>query len=180
MPKALRGQSDHAPCAKHAVDGQESDPRRRIHEGASMPRTATRRATVAVVSAAMAAVGIAALGPSAGHTSSHREAPLVAGEPRLDNTDVYAFVSPDAPDTVTLIASWIPMEEPDGGPNFYAWATNVAHDINIDSDGDAKPDVIYRWTFRDTYRDKNTFLYNTGVVTSLDDPDLNFRQFYDL
>jgi hypothetical protein len=134
----------------------------------------------AAFAVAVTGAGLTTLGPGTGYTSSHREAPLVAGEPRLDNTDVYAFVSPDAPDKVTLIANWIPMEEPDGGPNYYAWATNVAHDINIDSDGDAKPDVIYRWTFKDTYRDRNTFLYNTGVVTSLDDPDLNFRQFYDL
>jgi hypothetical protein len=89
-------------------------------------------------------------------------------------------VSPDATDSVTLVANWVPLQEPNGGPNFYAWATNTAYDINIDSDGDAKPDITYRWTFKDTYRDRNTFLYNTDVVTSLDDKDLNFRQFYDL
>jgi hypothetical protein len=143
-------------------------------------RPARRRVTAAAFAVAVTAAGLTTLGPGTGYTSSHREAPLVAGEPRLDNTDVYAFVSPDAPNTVTLIANWIPLEEPNGGPNFYAWATDVAYDINIDSDGDARPDIVYRWTFKDTFRDRNTFLYNTDVVTTLDDKDLNFRQFYDL
>jgi len=139
-----------------------------------------RRTVVATMCVAFAAAGLTTLGPGVGSTSSHREAPTVAGEPRLDNTDVYAFVSPDAPDTVTLIANWIPFEEANGGPNFYPFAEKVAYDINIDSDGDAKANIIYRWTFKNSYRNRNTFLYNTGVVTSLDDPDLNFRQTYDL
>lgn len=146
----------------------------------TLRRPARRRVLAAAFAVAVTGAGLTTLGPANSLASSHREAPLVSGEPRLDNTDTYAFVSPDAPDTVTLVANWIPLEEPNGGPNFYAWATEVAHDINIDSDGDARPDIIYRWTFEDRYRNKNTFLYNTGPVTSLDDPDLNFRQFYDL
>src|SRR4029450_10210375 len=67
-----------------------------------------------------------------------------------------------------------------GGPNFYAWGDGVHYDINIDNDYDAKPDVTYRWVFSSRYRNPNTFLYNTGPVTSLNDPDLNFRQTYDL
>ena len=53
--------------------------------------------------------------------SSHREAPLISGDPTADNTDVYAFVSPDRPDTVTIIANYIPLEEPAGGPNFHSF-----------------------------------------------------------
>jgi hypothetical protein len=132
------------------------------------------------VAALAAAACVASLAPALTQASSHREAPLVAGEPLLDNTDTYAFVSPDAPNTVTLIANWIPFEEPNGGPNFYPFASDAAYDINIDNDGDARADVIYRWTFTDNYRSRNTFLYNTGVVTSLDDPDLNFLQTYRL
>ncbi|GIJ45722.1 hypothetical protein Val02_26080 [Virgisporangium aliadipatigenens] len=128
----------------------------------------------------MLAVGLALLGPGAGNASSHREAPIVSGEPLLDNTDVYAFVSPDKPNHVNLIANWIPFEEPNGGPNFYGWGTNVQYDINIDNDGDAEADVTYRWVFEDRWRNRNTFLANTGPVTSLDDKDLNFRQFYKL
>jgi hypothetical protein len=140
----------------------------------------SRRPVIGVVAALAAAACVTSLAPAVTQASSHREAPLVAGEPQLDNTDVYAFVSPDAPNTVTMIANWVPFEEPNGGPNFYPFATDAAYDINIDNDGDARADLIYRWTFTDNYRSRNTFLYNTNVVTSLDDPDLNYRQTYRL
>jgi Domain of unknown function (DUF4331) len=137
------------------------------------------RALAAAASLAVVA-GLFTLAPLTGVASSHREAPLVSADPQIDTTDVWAFVSEDRPDTVTLIASWIPFEEPAGGPNFYAWGDGVRYDLNIDNDYDAKPDVIYRWVFSSRYRNPNTFLYNTGPVTSLNDPDLNFRQTYDL
>ncbi|WP_328467852.1 DUF4331 domain-containing protein [Actinoplanes sp. NBC_00393] len=139
-----------------------------------------RKPALGAAAALVAAACVASLAPTIGSASSHREAPLVAGEPRLDNTDVYAFVSPDSPDTVTMIANWLPFEEPNGGPNFYSFATETAYDINIDNDGDALPDITYRWTFDDNYRNRNTFLYNTGPVTTLDDPDLNYFQTYRL
>jgi hypothetical protein len=121
------------------------------------------------------------LGVGTASASSHREAPLIAGDPRADNTDVYAFTSPDNPNMVTLIANWIPFEEPNGGPNFYAFATDARYNIKIDSNGDGVPDITYTWTFKNYYRDAaNQFLYNTGVVKNLDDPTLNFRQFYHL
>lgn len=120
------------------------------------------------------------LSPTRGDASSHREAPLTAADPQVDNTDVYAFTSPDNPSTVTFVSNWIPFEEPAGGPNFYAFAEGVRYDINISNDGDAKPEIIYRWRFRDHYRNPNTFLYNTGEVTSLADEDLNFFQTYTL
>jgi Domain of unknown function (DUF4331) len=124
---------------------------------------------------------VAGLGPSAGSASSHREAPLIASDPAADNTDVYAFVSPDRPGYVTFIANWIPFEEPNGGPNFYPFATDAAYKINVDSDGDAKPDAVFRWTFKnDDRRGTKTFLYNNGPVTSLDDENLLFRQTYTL
>ncbi|MGH2555664.1 MAG: DUF4331 domain-containing protein, partial [Actinomycetota bacterium] len=140
-----------------------------------------RRAAIAMGSVAALGVGLlAGLGPTPGGASSHREAPLVSADPQVDGTDLYAFVSPDKPDTVTLISNWIPFEEPAGGPNFYAFSEDAKYDINIDNDGDAKPDRIYRWIFTNHYRNENTFLYNTGPVTSLDDPDQNFYQTYDL
>ncbi|MFJ4680429.1 DUF4331 domain-containing protein [Kitasatospora sp. NPDC088783] len=133
---------------------------------------------VLALAAAGALVGLA---PGVGHASSHREAPLISGDPRADNTDVYAFVSPDKPDTVTLVANWIPFEEPNGGPNFYPFADDAHYTIKIDSDGDGKPDTTYTWAFASHYRDDaNQFLYNTGVVKSLDDPNLNYRQTYTL
>ena len=120
-------------------------------------------------------------GPINVGASSHREAPLIAGDPRADNTDVYAFTSPDAPDTVTLISNWMPFSEPNGGPNFYMWAEDTRYTIKIDNDGDALADLTYVWEFTTVIRDgDNQFLYNTGQVTSLDDPDLNIYQTYDL
>ena len=122
----------------------------------------------------------AGLAPLASRASSHREAPLTAADPQIDNTDVYAFVSPDRPDSVTLVSSWIPFEEPTGGPNFFLWAEHTNYDINISNDGGANADITYRWRFTTHYRNPNTFLYNTGAVTSLNDPDLNIYQTYDL
>jgi hypothetical protein len=147
-----------------------------------IPLPGKRIRTRALAAAASLAVvaGLFALAPLTGVATSHREAPLVSADPQIDTTDVWAFVSEDRPDTVTLIASWIPFEEPAGGPNFYAWGDGVRYDLNIDNDHDAKPDVTYRWVFSNRYRNPNTFLYNTGPVTSLNDPDLNFRQTYDL
>ncbi|MET9953866.1 DUF4331 domain-containing protein [Streptomyces sp. NPDC006339] len=136
-----------------------------------------------VLGAGALATGLAVLtlAPSTSVASSHREAPLIAGDPRADNTDVYAFTSPDRSDTVTLVANWIPFEEPNGGPNFYPFADDACYTIKIDNTGDGRPDVTYTWKFRNEIRDAaNQFLYNTGQVTSLNDPDLNFRQFYDL
>ncbi len=69
--------------------------------------------------------------------SSHREAPEISKDPVADSTDLYAFVSPDSPDTVTLIANYIPLQGPDGGPNFYEFGDDVIYDINIDNNGDA-------------------------------------------
>ncbi|WP_141583606.1 DUF4331 domain-containing protein [Actinomadura sp. WMMA1423] len=137
---------------------------------------------VAMVAAGgmLVAGGFAGLAPKRGTASSHREAPLISGQPQYDNTDVYAFVSPDKPDTTTLIANFIPFQDPAGGPNFYKFARDARYDLNVDNDGDSLPDLTYRFRFHDRLKNGNTFLYNTGPVTSLDDPDLNFTQTYDL
>ncbi len=126
------------------------------------------------------ALAVTLFAPVGGIASSHREAPLVSADPQVDQTDLYAFVSPDDSSSVTLVSNWIPFEEPAGGPNFYAFAEGVRYDVNISNDGDALPEIIYRWKFKNHYRNPNTFLYNTGQVTSLDDSDLNFYQTYDL
>lgn len=110
--------------------------------------------------------------------SSHREAPAISKDPVADSTDLYAFVSPDKPDTVTIIANYIPLEEPDGGPNFYEFGNDVLYQINIDNDGDAQAEIIYQFTFQTELRNNDTFLYNTGPITSLDSPNWNRRQFY--
>lgn len=130
--------------------------------------------------AALIAAGSTNLAPHRVTASSHREAPLISGQPQYDNTDVYAFVSPDRPDTTTLVADFLPFQDPAGGPNFYRFAQDGRYEINVDNDGDSLPDRTFRWTFKDSYRDRGTFLYNTGPVKSLTDPNLNFWQTYDL
>ena len=110
--------------------------------------------------------------------SSHREAPAIAKDPVADSTDLYAFRSPDVPNTVTLIANYIPLEGPDAGPNFFEFGDDVLYAIYIDNDGDAKPDVTYQFRFRTEVTNQNTFLYNTGPISSLDSASWNRRQFY--
>jgi Domain of unknown function (DUF4331) len=110
--------------------------------------------------------------------SSHREAPEISKDPVADSTDVYAFVSPDRPDTVTIISNYIPLEGPAGGPNFFEFGDDVLYSIYIDNDGDARPDVTYQFQFSTQVRNPDTFLYNTGPIGSLDDPNWNRRQFY--
>jgi hypothetical protein len=110
--------------------------------------------------------------------SSHREAPLISQDPVADNTDTYAFVSPDKPSTVTLVGNWIPLEEPAGGPNFNKFGDDVKYTINVDNDGDAVDDIVYELRFHTAVQNPDTFLYNTGPITSLSDPDFNIRQLY--
>ena len=112
--------------------------------------------------------------------SSHREAPGISKDPVADNTDTYAFVSPDNPSTVTIITNYIPVESPAGGPNFYEFGddSEVRYYIYIDNDGDAKPDVTFEFRFDTRLRNENTFLYNTGQIKHLTDATWNRRQFY--
>ncbi|MFI1832940.1 DUF4331 domain-containing protein [Streptomyces olivaceoviridis] len=134
----------------------------------------------ALAAGGLTAAGVATLEPGTAAASSHREAPLISGTPQYDNTDLYAFVSPDKPDTTTIVANWIPFEEPAGGPNFYTFADDAQYDLHIDNNGDAQGDLVFRYTFRTRTKNGNTFLYNTGPVTGLDDPDLNVTQTYDI
>src|ERR1700685_3593676 len=99
--------------------------------------------------------------------SSHREAPEISKDPVADSTDVYAFVSPDRSDTVTLIANYIPLEEPGGGPNFYEFSDDVLYEIHVDNDGDAQPDITYQFRFTTVNTVPTSFLYNVGPITTL-------------
>ena len=110
--------------------------------------------------------------------SSHREAPEISKDPAADNADVYAFVSPDRPDTVTLITNFVPLQDPPGGPNFFEFGDDVLYSIYIDNDGDGKPEISYVFQFSSRLRNPNTFLYNTGPISSLNSPNWNKRQFY--
>ena len=110
--------------------------------------------------------------------SSHREAPEIAKDPVADSTDLYAFVSPDAPDTVTLIANYVPLQGPAGGPNFFEFGDDVLYQIHVSHSPAIVPDVTYSFRFTTEVLNPRSFLYNTGQITSLDDPNFNRRQFY--
>ncbi len=125
-------------------------------------------------------VGLAVASVAPSVASSHREAPLISEDPVADNTDVFAFQSPDAPNTTTLVADWIPFEEPAGGPNFFKFGDDVLYQIHVDNNGDAVPDITYEWRFTTQVQNSNTFLYNTGPISSINDPNFNIRQTYTL
>ena len=110
--------------------------------------------------------------------SSHREAPSISKDPVADNTDLYAFVSPDDPNTVTIISNYLPLEAPFGGPNFFEFGDDVLYSIHIDNDADGKPEITYEFNFTTQVRNPDTFLYNTGPITSIGSKNWNRRQFY--
>src|SRR4051812_49759096 len=89
--------------------------------------------------------------------SSHREAPEISKDPVADSTDVYAFVSPDRPDTVTIITNYIPLEDPAGGPNFFEFGDDVLYEINIDNDNDGRPEIVYQFAFTTTNSNPGSF-----------------------
>ncbi len=110
--------------------------------------------------------------------SSHREAPEISKDPVADSTDVYAFVSPKRPDHVTLIANFIPMQTPDGGPNFYEFGDDVLYEIHVNNRGDATRDLTFQFKFQTKVLNDKTFLYNTGPISSIGDKNWNRPQFY--
>jgi hypothetical protein len=110
--------------------------------------------------------------------SSHREAPEISKDPVADNTDTYAFISPDRPDTVTIISNYIPLEDPAGGPNFFEFGDDVLYRINIDNTGEGRADIAYEFRFTTKIVDKNTFLYNTGPIDKVSSPNFNRPQTF--
>jgi hypothetical protein len=138
------------------------------------------RRTHVLGAAVMSALVAAALVASLVLGSSHREAPQIMLDPSADNTDVYAFTAPDAPNSLTVVANWIPLEEPAGGPYFGKLDPRARYYVKIDNTGDGVEDVAYRWKFKNKFRNPNSFLYAAPQVTSVNDPDINFVQTYDL
>ena len=102
----------------------------------------------------------------------------MAQDPVADSTDVYAFVSPDRPGYVTLISNYIPFEDPAGGPNFYEFGSDVLYKIHVDNNGDGIADRTFEFSFNTVMTNPNTFLYNTGPITSITSPNWNRKQFY--
>jgi Domain of unknown function (DUF4331) len=135
----------------------------KVNTGERSDRTMRKLAFVLLAAAASAAliVGFASRGgsPSAAQASSHREAPLISEDPSADNTDTYAFRSPDRPDTVTIISNYIPGEDPAAGPNWYTFSPSARYVLYADKNGDGKPDVT--WRFRFANQAPVAFLQNT-------------------
>jgi Domain of unknown function (DUF4331) len=134
--------------------------------------------------AVLAAVSIAV---PLGIGSSHREAPLTSIDPTADDTDVYAYTAKDDPATeqneekyLTVVANWIPFEDPAGGPNFYRFDDRARYYINLDNNGDGRADIRYRFKFDTEVENKNSFLYAAPTVDSIDDKDLNIKQDYSI
>jgi len=112
--------------------------------------------------------------------SSHREAPLISADPLADGTDVYAFISPDRPNSVTVLANFIPDQNPAAGPNFFKFDDSVLYQIRFDNNGDGRLDLAIQFRFRTVVGNGDTFLYNTNTIDSLSDPDWNVKQFMDV
>src|SRR3954447_10993587 len=110
--------------------------------------------------------------------SSHREAPNTSQDPTADDTDVYAFSAKDAPGSLTVVANWIPFEDPAGGPNFYNFDPKAHYYVNVDNTGDGRYDVRYQFAFRTIVRNPNSFAVALPPVRSLRDASLNVRQVY--
>src|SRR5215216_426485 len=125
-----------------------------------------------------AAVVAAAIAVPLSFGSSHREAPLTSIDPTGDDTDLYAYTAGDAPGALTVVANWIPFEDPAGGPNFYRFDDRAHYYVNIDNTGDGAADVRYRFAFKTKVGNKDSFLYALPGVSSIGDTKLNVKQSY--
>jgi uncharacterized protein DUF4331 len=125
-----------------------------------MRKPAAALAVAALATLAVVAAVIRGPAPQNAAASSHREAPLIADDPTADNTDLYAFRSPDKPDTLTIISNVIPGEDPAAGPNYYTFSPSARYSIKIDKNGDGKPDITYYFRFQ--RKQGSLFLGNTA------------------
>ena len=137
-----------------------------------------RTRLVGAATAAVLAAG--ALATTSVLGSSHREAPRIMLDPAADNTDLYAFVAPDAPKQLTVVSNWVPLVSPSGGPYFGKLDPEAHYYVKIDNTGDGVEDVAYRWRFKNQFRNPDSFLYAIPPVNSFNDRNLNFIQTYDL
>ena len=126
-------------------------------------------ASVGLLAGSLAAAPLAA-------ASSHREAPMIAGDPYADLTDLYAFVAADKPDAVTFLMNAIPYQDPMGGPNYYSFDPTVRYVLHVAQAGHNTADINYVVEFQSTVKNANTFLYNTGPYAKNGDDGLNVQQ----
>jgi hypothetical protein len=138
------------------------------------------RRSKALGAASAAALIAGSMAVSGVFGSSHREAPNILKDPTADNTDVYAYTAQDAPGSLTVVANWIPLADPAGGPNFFPLDEDARYYIKIDNTGDGYEDVAYRYDFKTKWRNPNSFLYAAPPVNSINDRNLNLVQTYDV
>ena len=131
-----------------------------------------------VLAGTLASTSLIGVFSSPAMASSHREAPAISQDPQADNTDLYAFRDSTDPTKLNIVANFIGLEDPNGGPNFIRFSDDVQYSVHVDNNGDAADDITYNFRFRTTTVNPNTFLYNTGQVTSPTDTDLSVRQTY--
>ena len=113
-----------------------------------MRKPAAALAVAALTALALVAALAHGRAPAAANASSHREAPLISEDPSADNTDLYAFRSPDKPDTLTVVSNFIPGEDPAAGPNYYTFSPTARYDLYVDRNGDGRADVSYYFQFQ--------------------------------
>src|SRR4051794_6308096 len=130
--------------------------------------------------ALVAALVAAAIAVPLSFGSSHREAPLTSIDPTADDTDLYAYTANDAPGSLTVVANWIPFEDPAGGPNFYKFDDRAHYYINIDNTGDGAADIRYEFAFKTKVGNPDSFLYALPGVSSINDSKLNVKQTYNI
>jgi hypothetical protein len=139
----------------------------------SIPFLSRRRALLLIAVAAASA-----LAASLALSSSHREAPSIMLDPSADNTDVYAWTAPDAPNAITVASNWIPGQVPANGPNFFRFDDRARYYVKFDNTGDGVEDVSYRFEFDTQIRNPNSFLYAGPNTTGYG--GLNVIQRYDV
>jgi hypothetical protein len=125
-----------------------------------MRKPAVALAAAALIAVALVTALVQGSGPSGANASSHREAPLISEDPSADNTDLYAFRSPDRPNTLTIVSNFIPAEDPAAGPNYYTFSPTARYDIYVDQNGDGRPDISYYFQF--TRKNGSFFLGETA------------------
>ena len=152
----------------------------------NFPRTPVCSA-IAKFGLALAAV---ALAPTA-LSSSHREAPFISMTPSVDGTDLYMFRSYEAgrADYVTILANYIPFQDPQGGPNFYMFNPGAIYEIHIDNTGDGVEDISFQFKFTNTSKgqtfpvggkDVKIPLINSGTIAGVNPGSLNVRETYSI
>src|SRR4051794_2503554 len=139
------------------------------------PRNRPEEEAVRKLSLIAAIVAAALVAAALSIGSSHREAPNTANDPTADDTDVYAFKAKDRPGSLTVVANWIPLEDPAGGPNFFNFDPKAHYYVNVDNSGDGRDDMPYQFAFRTIRRNPNSFAAAPPPLRSLDRADRNVR-----